>query len=139
MSEIINGAATLDGDGTDLSGNDLTAEPTNPEWVAGMYVQALRFDGDNELRVSANPSLEVAQVTMMAWVRPGVFETRAAAFRPRMALIALDFPTFDRPAKAISGRPVAGGDLGKEPRKRTPAGRQSSSYRGMRATVARAG
>ena len=60
----------LDGDGTDLSGHDLTAEPTNPEWVAGMYLQALRFDGDDELRVSPNPLLEVLKVTMMSWVRP---------------------------------------------------------------------
>src|ERR1044071_5013953 len=35
-------------------------------------------------------------------VRPGVCEVRASALRPVSALIRLDLPTFERPAKAIS-------------------------------------
>jgi hypothetical protein len=35
-----------------------------------------------------------------------------------MALMAEDFPTLDRPAKAISGKVGAGSAPGKEPRKR---------------------
>ena len=60
----------LDGDGSDLSGQGLDATPTNGEWVAGMYNQAFRFDGDDELRVAENPLLELTKVTMMAWIRP---------------------------------------------------------------------
>ena len=71
----------LDGDGTDLSGHDLTAEPTNPEWVAWMYLTALRFDGDDELRVNPNPLLEVLQVTMMAWIRPVRYDGAARGDR----------------------------------------------------------
>ena len=61
---------SLDGDGSDLSGNGLEAVPSNGEWVAGMYLQAFRFDGDDELRVAPNPILDLASVTMMAWIRP---------------------------------------------------------------------
>ena len=43
----------------------------------------------------------------MSWVRPGVRLTRASPTRCVIALIALDLPEFDRPAKAIS-RPVSG-------------------------------
>ena len=60
----------LDGDGSDLSGNGLDATDHNGEWVAGMYLQSFRFDGDDELRVPANPLLELTKVTMMAWIRP---------------------------------------------------------------------
>jgi hypothetical protein len=60
----------LDGDGADVSGSGLDATPSNGEWVAGMYNQAFRFDGDDELRVNENPILELTVVTMMAWVRP---------------------------------------------------------------------
>src|SRR5882757_754978 len=41
----------------------------------------------------------------MVWVRPGVLLVRASARRPASALIALDLPTFERPANAISGGP----------------------------------
>ncbi len=41
-------------------------------------------------------------------VRPGVTETRARLVRPVSALIRLDLPTLERPAKAISGRPSFG-------------------------------
>src|SRR5258705_5175216 len=41
----------------------------------------------------------------MVWVRPGVLLVRARLRRPERALIALDLPTLERPAKAISGGP----------------------------------
>src|SRR5438552_13836284 len=44
----------------------------------------------------------------MVCVRPGVLLVRARLRRPRIALIALDLPTFERPAKAISGGPGGG-------------------------------
>src|ERR1051325_2203853 len=44
----------------------------------------------------------------MVCVRPGVLLTRASERRPARALIALDLPTFERPAKAISGGPGGG-------------------------------
>src|SRR6187551_1288407 len=39
----------------------------------------------------------------MLWVRPGVFEVLASAFRRSSELISDDFPTLDRPRNAISG------------------------------------
>ena len=42
------------------------------------------------------------QKKISSWVRPGVCEVRASAFRPVSALIRLDLPTLERPAKAIS-------------------------------------
>lgn len=44
----------------------------------------------------------------MSRVRPGVLLVRASACRPKMALIALDLPAFDRPAKATSAPESAG-------------------------------
>src|SRR5262245_5040966 len=41
-------------------------------------------------------------------VRPGVCEVRASVLRPVSALTRLDLPTFERPAKAISTRPIGG-------------------------------
>jgi hypothetical protein len=43
-------------------------------------------------------------------VRPGVFEVRASARRPVSALIKLDLPTLERPAKAISTSFMRGKD-----------------------------
>jgi hypothetical protein len=43
----------------------------------------------------------------MARVRPGVEET-LAAFSPASAFSRLDFPTLERPRKAISGTPGVG-------------------------------
>ena len=47
-------------------------------------------------------------------VRPGVCEVRASARRPVSALIRLDLPTLERPAKAIS-MPRIGGSASTEP------------------------
>src|SRR5215472_12304677 len=47
-------------------------------------------------------------------VRPGVLDVRASALRPVSALIRLDFPTFERPAKAIS-TPCIGGSAANTP------------------------
>src|ERR1051326_9343522 len=44
----------------------------------------------------------------MVCVRPGVLLVRASALRPTSALMALDLPTFERPANAISGGPGGG-------------------------------
>src|SRR5947209_19196322 len=52
---------------------------------------------------SVGPSKKIS-----SWVRPGVCEVRASALRPVSALIRLDLPTLERPAKAIS-RPAIGG------------------------------
>src|SRR5919206_445365 len=41
-------------------------------------------------------------------VRPGVLLARASALRPASALMALDLPTFERPANASSGGPPGG-------------------------------
>src|SRR5471032_3213095 len=45
-------------------------------------------------------------------VRPGVFEVRASPLWPTSALIRLDLPTLDRPAKAISTPRAAGSEDG---------------------------
>jgi hypothetical protein len=45
---------------------------------------------------------------LMSWVRPGVRLVFTSRFRFRIVLIKEDFPTLDRPAKAISGN-IAGG------------------------------
>src|SRR5215510_1499822 len=47
-------------------------------------------------------------------VRPGVCEVRASARRDVSALIRLDLPTLERPAKAIS-TPCIGGSAAGEP------------------------
>src|SRR5919198_349936 len=47
----------------------------------------------------------------MVCVRPGVLLVNASRFCPTSALIALDLPTFERPAKAISGGPGGGKSL----------------------------
>ena len=41
-------------------------------------------------------------------VRPGVRDVRASDLRPVSALMSEDLPTFERPAKAISGGPIGG-------------------------------
>ena len=41
-------------------------------------------------------------------MRPGVFDVRARLWRPVSALTSEDLPTFERPAKAISGAPIGG-------------------------------
>ena len=45
---------------------------------------------------------------MSSCVRPGVREVRARPERPVSALMSEDLPTFERPAKAISGAPTGG-------------------------------
>src|SRR5882724_13260542 len=45
-----------------------------------------------------------------SWVRPGVRDVRASALRPVSALIRLDLPTLERPAKAISVPRMGGRD-----------------------------
>jgi hypothetical protein len=45
-----------------------------------------------------------------SWVRPGVRDGRASALRAQSALIRLDLPTLERPAKAISMPRIGGSD-----------------------------
>jgi hypothetical protein len=47
-----------------------------------------------------------------SWVRPGVRDTRTSELRPVSALIRLDLPTLERPAKAISSPRILGSDSG---------------------------
>jgi hypothetical protein len=49
---------------------------------------------------------------MSSCVRPGVREMRARFLRPVSALIRLDLPTFERPAKAISTPFMTGNEAG---------------------------
>src|SRR5262245_26018144 len=49
---------------------------------------------------------------MSSCVRPGVREMRARFLRPVSALIRLDLPTFERPAKAISMPRIGGSEAG---------------------------
>src|SRR5262245_60721030 len=49
----------------------------------------------------------------MVCVRPGVLLVRARPLRPSSALIALDLPTLERPAKATSGGPGGGRSAGR--------------------------
>jgi len=44
----------------------------------------------------------------ISWVRPGVELVFTRCLRLTRVLIRLDLPTFERPAKAISGRATAG-------------------------------
>src|SRR5579864_4527035 len=53
--------------------------------------------------LDAGPSKKIS-----SWVRPGVLEVRASALRPVSALIRLDLPTLERPAKAISAPAIGG-------------------------------
>src|SRR5829696_4686105 len=52
--------------------------------------------------MSTRVRLGSAEKKISSWVRPGVCEVRASALRPVSALIRLDLPTLERPAKAIS-------------------------------------
>src|SRR5262245_26883200 len=57
----------------------------------------------------------------MVWVRPGVLLVRARPRRPASALMALDLPTLERPAKAISGGPSGGRSAGRAAARRNCA------------------
>jgi hypothetical protein len=49
---------------------------------------------------------------LISWVRPGLLETLTSLLRCKRQLIKEDLPTFERPAKAISGGPTGGYPLG---------------------------
>src|ERR1700752_1462019 len=61
-------------------------------------------------RVSGPP----AEKKISSWVRPGVREVRASALRAVSALIRLDLPTLERPAKAISTPVIGGSDASED-------------------------
>src|SRR6266851_3408246 len=62
--------------------------------------------------MSTTLRLQPAVKKMSSWVRPGVRDMRARFLRPVSALIRLDFPTLDLPAKAISTPRIGGSDAG---------------------------
>jgi hypothetical protein len=64
--------------------------------------------------MSTRVSFEGPVKKISSWVRPGVFEVRASARRPVSALMRLDLPTLERPAKAIS-TPRIGGSTSIDP------------------------
>src|SRR4051812_5426783 len=64
--------------------------------------------------MSTRVSFEGPVKKISSCVRPGVCEVRASARRPVSALIRLDLPTLERPAKAISTPRIAG-SAGSEP------------------------
>ena len=64
--------------------------------------------------MSTKVSFDGAVKKISSCVRPGVCDVRASARRPVSALIRLDLPTLERPAKAIS-TPRIGGSASTEP------------------------
>src|ERR1700730_6738733 len=65
------------------------------------------------MSTSRKPALSGPSKKISSWVRPGVCEVRASALRPVSALIRLDLPTLERPAKATS-MPAIGGSVSVE-------------------------
>src|SRR5581483_3794717 len=62
------------------------------------------------MSTSRRPAWPGPSKKISSWVRPGVLEVRASALRPVSALMRLDLPTLERPAKAIS-TPAIGGSV----------------------------
>src|SRR5689334_20056291 len=60
------------------------------------------------MSTSRKPDLSGPSKKISSWVRPGVCEVRASALRPVSALIRLDLPTLERPAKATSTPDIGG-------------------------------
>jgi hypothetical protein len=61
----------MNGDGADVSGNGLDAEPLNAEWVAGLNGMAFFFNGDDALKVEDNDIFDIDNPLMI--VRHQVF------------------------------------------------------------------
>src|ERR1700684_1888021 len=62
------------------------------------------------MSTSRKPAWSGPSKKISSWVRPGVCGVRASALRPVSALIRLDLPTLERPAKATS-MPAIGGSV----------------------------
>src|SRR5258707_13782748 len=60
------------------------------------------------MSTSRKPALPGPSKKISSWVRPGVCEVRASALRQVSALIRLDLPTLERPAKATSMPAISG-------------------------------
>ncbi len=57
----------------DASGNGNDGVVANPVWTAGLYGNALSFDGDDIVTVADSPELNpTAAITIEAWVNPSV-------------------------------------------------------------------
>src|SRR6516164_5377317 len=62
--------------------------------------------------MSTSVTRSSAEKKISSWVRPGVLEVRANPLRLVSALIRLDLPTLERPAKASSKPFIAGSEAG---------------------------
>src|SRR5260221_3662630 len=62
--------------------------------------------------MSTSVTRSSAEKKISSWVRRAVFEVRASPLRLVSALIRLDLPTLDRPAKANSKPFIAGSEAG---------------------------
>lgn len=72
----------LDGDCTDASSNGLDGTVSNAEWVVGVHGQGLHYSGNDDVIIPAAllGTVTIAQVTMMAWVRPDANGHTSAQF-----------------------------------------------------------
>src|SRR5438093_996993 len=80
------------------------------------------------MSTSRRPALSGPSKKISSWVRPGVCEVRASALRPVSALIRLDLPTLERPAKATS-TPAIGGSVSIEGEAQTNFQSPAKSFR----------
>src|SRR6516164_5782900 len=62
--------------------------------------------------MSTSVTRSSAEKKISSWVRPGVLEVRANPLRLASALIRLDLPTLERPAKANSKPFITGSEAG---------------------------
>ena len=65
LPDSLIGYWPLDGDGRDVSGNGLDAEPLNAEWVAGLNGMAFFFNGDDALKVEDNDIFDIDNPLMI--------------------------------------------------------------------------
>lgn len=60
----------FDGDALDASANDLDAQTSNVTFVAGRVGMAMQFGATSAAEVSDSAALDVAALTVEAWIRP---------------------------------------------------------------------
>ena len=66
----------LDGDGKDISDQKMSGTTVKPDWVAGVYNLAFRFDGNDAMVVPNHARLQVSRITMSAWIRPVEYDIK---------------------------------------------------------------